>query len=93
MRAISDDYEGVELILASVHRSNDPAATPEEVFIALAELVKDGLAQAYELSPHPPHATVVDIDPERMEELWFYATPKGIACVTEINNRELTTDN
>jgi aryl-alcohol dehydrogenase-like predicted oxidoreductase len=83
LSAISDDYESLELILDSVHRHDDPTPTAEQVSLALAELVKDGLAQAYELSPEHPHATAVNVDPDRIEEQWFYATPKGIASATE----------
>jgi hypothetical protein len=92
LSAISDDYENLELILDSVHRHDDPTSTAEPVSVALAELVKDGLAQAYELSSESPEATAVSIDPDRMKELWFYATPRGIARIAEINNRQLTTE-
>lgn len=93
LKAVSDDYESVELILDAAQRLAGLNATTEQVCLALNDLVEDALAQAYELSSEHPHATAVNIDPDRMKELWFYATPKGIARITEINNRQLTTDN
>ena len=92
-RSISDDYESVELIRDSVQGLAGLEATTEHVCQALSDLVEGGLAQAYELSPEHPQATAVNIDPDRIEELWFYATPQGIVRICEINNRELTTEN
>jgi hypothetical protein len=77
LNAIADDYEDVGLNLEAVHNFDDPTATTEQVSAALAKLVKDGLAQAYELSPKAPCSTAVDFDLSRMEELWFHVTPKG----------------
>jgi hypothetical protein len=77
LHAIAYDYESVELVLEHVRRFDDPAVTTQQVSVALGELIKAGSAQAYELSPKPPHARTVDFDPGRMEELWFYVTPKG----------------
>jgi|SRR5215472_7079958 len=91
--AISDDYESVELILGVVPRLDGlEATTPEQIYLALGESVKERPAQAHELSPEHGHATAVDINPDRIGELRFYTTAKGIAHVTEVNNRELTTE-
>jgi hypothetical protein len=60
LSVISDDYESLEIIVDSIRRLPGPLAIqPNESHIqrALAELVKEGLAAAYLLSPQPPHVT------------------------------------
>ena len=77
--AISDDYEDLQNVMSYVRRFAYGAktVTDEEVGRTLSELIGDGLAEAYLLSPQPPHALKVDFDPSKIEKLWFYATPKG----------------
>ena len=87
---MADDYESFELIFEMV---NDPErdgiqgvlSTPNEVTSALAELIRDGDAQAYVLSSQEPHATKVEFSQERLHELWYYLTKQGIAIVEKQN--------
>ncbi len=77
LNAIADDYESIETILEAVRKFDDPMATADQVTDALSDLIKDGLAQAYDLSPWPPHVKMVDFELSRALELWFYVTSKG----------------
>jgi hypothetical protein len=89
-RAMADDYESFELILKGV---NNPEwvgvegvhPTPDEVTSALVELINDGDAQGYVLSPNEPHVTKAAYSEERLYELWYYLTKQGIAIVKKQN--------
>ena len=86
LNAIADDYESIEAIVETVQKFDSPEITADQISDALGELVKDGLAQAYELSPWPPHEKSVDFDVGRVRELWFYITPKGKDLVRLLNS-------
>ncbi|MGA7461116.1 MAG: hypothetical protein WBW69_12880 [Candidatus Korobacteraceae bacterium] len=77
LNAIADDYESVATILETVRKFDEPEATAHDISQALEELVREGLAQTYELSPSPPHSKLVDFDVNRADELWFYVTSEG----------------
>jgi len=62
-----------------------PQASTNEIGAALRQLINEGLAQAYVLSPHPPHAQRVKFEPGKMEELWFYVTAQGRQRVEKQN--------
>lgn len=88
LRAISDDYEDLAIVLRYMRRfTEDTQVTPEEICQALAALINDGLAQAYLLSPKQLHAQKVDFDPGRIDELWLYVTPEGKKLVEELNRQ------
>jgi hypothetical protein len=77
---VSDDYESFEIILEQTRRLTDSRGlnvTEAEVAEALGRAISDGLAEAYFLSPHPPHSTKVEYSSEKLHELWFYVTPRG----------------
>lgn len=83
---ISDDYESVETIDGSLRfHGLDSLVTHEEIAEALKQLIEEGLAQAYQLSPHPPHTQQVDFDAKLVEQLWFYVTPKGKEIVKTLD--------
>jgi hypothetical protein len=81
LRAISDDYEEFEKILQDVTGwAAACGVTPDRssTLRALEELIRDGYAQAYILSAVPPgKAEAVSYSLDRLDELWFYVTPKG----------------
>lgn len=88
LRAISDDYENMQSILRHLDRLPGQAmspTTPDEVSGALADLIACGLAQAYLLSPQPPHAQEADFDSSRIDQLWFYVTAEGKKLVQNMN--------
>jgi len=77
---ISDDYESFEIILEQTRRlaaSRGMNVTEAEVAEALKDVISDGFAEAYLLSPHPPHSTKVEYSSGKLHELWFYVTPRG----------------
>jgi hypothetical protein len=86
LNAIADDDENIETILETLQKFDSTATTADQVSDVLNELVKDGLARAYELSPWPPHEKLVDFDMGRIRELWFYVTPKGKDLVRSLNS-------
>jgi hypothetical protein len=78
IRAISDDYESLELILESVigwavERAG--VADKEGTLKALVGLIEDGYAQAYVLGRD---ARPVDYSESSLDDLWFYVTPNGM---------------
>ena len=87
MTAISDDNEDIETVRRYVQKFHETTISSGQASRALGELVQDGLAQAYLLSPQPPHATKVGFDPNRIDELWFYVTPEGKKFVQELNKQ------
>lgn len=89
LNAIADHYESVELILHTIQLLDGLPASTKQVADALGELVVEGLAQTYELSSTPPHSKFVDFDAGRIEELWFYVTPRGRRLVQTGSHRSL----
>ena len=87
MSAMADDYESLKTILESVNwmaRENDlPHFAMRDVQPKVAELVREGYANAYILSSTPPHSTIVDYSVNRADELWFMLTAAGIRAMNE----------
>lgn len=87
MSAMADDYESLETIVESVNwmaSENDlPGFAMRDVQPTVAELVREGYASAYILSPTPPHSTIVDYSDNRADELWFMLTAAGIRAMNE----------
>ncbi len=78
LSAISNDYENVGTIDESLRfQGLKSLVTHAEIDAALKELIDAGLAQACQVSPHPPHTQKVDFHEKLVERLWFYVTPKG----------------
>jgi hypothetical protein len=87
--AMADDYESLEIILADVAKEADKygfSFDRQMVLRALKELTDEGYAQAYDLSPQPPHAAKVEYSEDRVDDLWFYLTPKGISFFCHPDN-------
>jgi hypothetical protein len=88
--SISDDYEDRQKILDHVtglSSRSGCSVTPEDVEIALAELVNGGLARAYRLSTKAPPVELAGMPPERSElsphdGCYFWVTPSGRALQT-----------
>jgi len=77
---IADDYENFEHVFTETKRVcgiRGLLVTEAEVANALRELIAGGYAEAYLLSPRPPHSAKTDYAADRLTELWFYVTPKG----------------
>ncbi len=75
--AIANDYEDFAIISDEVSKWQGKSVSHSEIVEALAEVISMGLAQAYVLSPTPPHTTPVGFSKDDVERLWFYVTPEG----------------
>lgn len=80
LRAMAADYEDFETVfdqtIEFARTSGQRLNTPEIIGI-LENVIEEGLAQAYVLSPTEPWATPVEFSRDRAETLWFYLTPEG----------------
>jgi hypothetical protein len=75
--AVANDYESFDTIVDEVMkwaRAEGRSFRREDILEALRALIRDGYVRAYEMTPEP---RVADFTPERLNELWFYATPIG----------------
>ncbi len=87
LRAISDDYEEFERIFRDATqcasgrvKSISRSATQK----ALEELIRDGYAQAYNLSADGSPALPVTYLPSDLSKLWFYVTASGKKLAEEL---------
>ena len=84
LSSVANDYESFELIEEQVTRWTGEAKinfTADELAKHLQDLIREGLARAYVLSPQQPHSTVAEFSLERLDELWYLATPEGLKVV------------
>jgi len=81
LRSISDDYENFDRILKDVSgwaAEREASVDHQTALKALDELISDGYAQAYCFSTVPPGgAEEVSYSADRLDDLWFYVTPRG----------------
>lgn len=81
MGAMADDYESYEIIIGCI--TGFAAEAGETLDLAeipglLKELIEKGNVDAFELSSFAPHAVVVPFSHDRLDELWYYLSPKGM---------------
>jgi hypothetical protein len=89
MTSMADNFENLQLIFANVTswaRSRDVSPTRDEVIRTIENVIVDGYAQSYLLSPHPPHSTPVAFDLKRVDDLHYYLTPAGKAIVKNVED-------
>ena len=61
------------------------AVDRQTILEKLGEVIKEGYAQALAVSPERPNiAKPTEFSPERVEDLWFYVTPKGKKLVDQL---------
>ena len=81
LRAVSDDYECLQQIIADVEDWSDAQEIVCDrgvVVGALEGLIRDGHVKAYLLSSSPPgKAEAVNYTADRLDDLWFYVSPNG----------------
>ena len=85
---VSDDYESFEIIMNGIKplmHAKGAQASEAEVALALATLIAEGFVDAYSLSSQQPYAVKLAYDPGRLEELWYYVTPRGKASAKGID--------
>lgn len=88
MSSMADDYEDFEMISETAAKWAEEDGLQfdrEEILSELAELIRRGDAQAYILSPRPPHTLVADFSMARADELWFMLTAQGIRALKEMD--------
>ena len=77
---VSDDYESSEIIMKEIKplmATKGMEASAAEVAAALATVIAEGYADAYQLSAMQPKAAKAVYNPSRLDELWYYATKRG----------------
>ena len=87
MTEIADDYEEFEWLLKCVNRwgaAHGIAVDRQTVLEKLGELVSESCATAYVYSETRQEFDPVEYSPERLDELWFYVTPKGKQLAREL---------
>lgn len=87
LRSISDDYESLGTILGDVvgwTADSGIEANRDLVLAALAELVREGYAQAYRFEPPFKEAIHTEYSPELADDLWFYITSKGKQLASDL---------
>ena len=77
---MSDDYENVQRISEQTKRLaalQNIDVHEREIAEAIQRAISEGLAEAYVLSPRPPHSTKVEYKPDQLQKLRFYVTARG----------------
>ncbi len=82
LNAVCDDYESLTAILEEVRRSSHGNVSLEEIADSMAELVRDGLVDAFEFD-RPTGRYIrtavnnVPVEKTVSDGTWFLITPKG----------------
>jgi len=90
LEAIANGYESFECVVEQVTRwgrVRDRAFTHEEIAKALESAIGEGYAQAYLLSPQPPHTKQVAFSHELLGEIYFYVTRQGKQLVKDLEDQ------
>lgn len=88
MSSIADDYEDFEMVSNTASRWAEEDGLQfdrKEILRELAELIRNGHAQAYTLSAQPPHSLLAEYSEARADDLWFMLTPAGVQALTELD--------
>ena len=89
LEAASNDFESFQCILDQVMRWSDEKGlrpSRQEVLEALQRVIRAGYALSYMLSPQEPHSQTVEFSPDRLDDFWFYVTPKGRDLVINLHD-------
>jgi len=83
LNAIADDYETVASILEDVRRSSHGNVDATDVTTCMADLVRDGMADAHRFDPTSGSYEPLSINPAQalgpaqMDTLWFRVNDRG----------------
>ncbi len=89
LESIANDYEALEQIIGHFRRvAPEIDASVQNISEALENLIEQGLARVYKLSPWPPHVTEVPFDASKLDKLYFYVTPDGKRIVEQNSKLE-----
>jgi hypothetical protein len=89
MMEIANDYEEFEWLLNCVNRwgaEHGIAVDRRTVLEKLGELISEGYATAYVYCERGQEFRPAEYSPERVDELWFYLTPKGRQLVKQVED-------
>ena len=89
VESASNDFESFQCILDQVMTwSEQKGIRPsrQEVLEALQRVIRDGYALPYRLSPQEPHFQIEEFSSDRLDDLWFYVTPKGRELVISLHD-------
>ncbi len=89
MNSIADDYENFDRIIGWATEyisAQGLQSSREELLAILKQLIADGYAQAYLLSPKPPYSTPVPFSTRDVDNLWFCLTPSGLSAIKKTDN-------
>jgi hypothetical protein len=87
LEAVANDYETFVCILGTVSQwlaERDLQASRDAIAAALHRAINEGYVRAYALSSHEPHSQAVEFSPDRLDDVWFYATPSGKRFVDQL---------
>lgn len=91
LSAIADDYESFRII---AHESSEwagelgLAVNHTQILGVLADLIRQGFARAYVLSPQVPYAEQAEYSPDRYQFLWYWITDEGKLLLKEMRREE-----
>jgi Txe/YoeB family toxin of Txe-Axe toxin-antitoxin module len=88
LNIVSDDYEDLNQIEKMVHRYLSRSGihvSRKDIEDALLYLVENGNVSAFLLSQWEPHSVQVEVTSKPMSDLWFYATERGRAEASVID--------
>ena len=80
LRSMADDYESFEILFNEASRQAEEQGQPPsraEAIEALEQLINEGLAKAYILSPTRSGSMPAEFSRRDVDQLWFYITPDG----------------
>jgi hypothetical protein len=83
LNSMADDYSNFEMLFnEACERLGEQAPSRSDALEATEELITEGLAQAYILSPTQPAATPINFFKSDADQLWFYITSAGKRLIT-----------
>jgi hypothetical protein len=89
MDSIANDYENFEMVVSETGKFAEMQGMQVDqsaIIKVLRQLIDDGDAQVYVFSGTSHLPTPADYAVDRLEDLWFYLTPKGNAALSSGNS-------
>ena len=77
LTAMADDYETVASIAEDVRRSSHDNLDEADFAACVAELLRDGLADAFRLTDATGEYVRTSMVPDHADGLWFHITDRG----------------
>ena len=87
LESLANDYESFVCVVEQVMKGEaekELVVSRGEVARALEQTIREGYAQAYLLSAQAPYSLAVEFSSDRIDDLWFYVTPKGKQLVSQL---------